>query len=90
MNAAFRTEAPSATDVPFVYHGWQFSLGVEPIASSAFMPRVLWRMQGSRHMTLPAPPESFGSEAMALKQAETQAMRWVCDHMGYAYPERLG
>ena len=35
------------------------------IATAAYLPRVLWRMQGAEHMALPTPPESFGTEAIA-------------------------
>ncbi|MDP9901301.1 hypothetical protein [Variovorax ginsengisoli] len=87
MRAAYPIAPPTAADLNFVYHGWQFFLGADPTPSSTFTSRVLWRLQGTEHMALPIPSEPFASEALALLHAEKQAVRWVRDHMGYGQAE---
>jgi len=87
MSAVYPITPPSAADQNFVYHGWQFSLGADATPTSTFRSRVLWRLQGTQHMALPASAEPFASEALALQHAEKLAVRWVRDHMGYGQAE---
>lgn len=87
MSVVHPIASPMTADQNFVYHGWQFFLGADATPSSTFRSRVLWRLQGTQHMALPASPEPFASEALALQHAEKQAVRWVRDHMGYGQAE---
>ncbi len=80
-------EAVSEEGIPFVYHGWQFSLRAECEGSSGFRPVVFWRMHGTERMMLPTLRELFDTEAAALDRAERQAVRWVREHMGYGHVE---
>ncbi|MES2529832.1 MAG: hypothetical protein V4636_02260 [Pseudomonadota bacterium] len=81
---ASMAKAISGEGIPFVYHGWQFSLRAEADTQSGFRPVVFWRMHGTERMTLPTLRERFDTETAALRCAESQAVRWVREHMGYS------
>lgn len=71
-------------ETTFIYQGFQFICGVDPVGPELFQPRVMYEsgLPGVAATPLQDDAAPYRTMAEAQRHAEQQAIRWVHDRQG--------